>query len=98
MTQPLNVPRKLRQIDNDVQSIYEMLSGIAGTQLRHGNRLDELAAQLDRMDARLASHDETLASHSDILASHSEMLTSHSRRLEQIDGKLDTVIDMLGDR
>lgn len=44
VTQPLNVPRKLRQLDNDVQSVYGMLTGIAGTQLRHGNRLDELAA------------------------------------------------------
>lgn len=45
------VERKVRQLDNDVQSIYEILSRLEGTQdklvatqRRHGNRLDEIAA------------------------------------------------------
>lgn len=38
------VEREVRQLDNDVQSIYEMLAGIQGTQRRHGNRLEEIDA------------------------------------------------------
>jgi division protein CdvB (Snf7/Vps24/ESCRT-III family) len=45
--------RKIRQLDNDVQSMYEMLAGIAGTQARHGNRLDEIDSRLGEMDTRL---------------------------------------------
>lgn len=98
MTRPLNVPRKLRQLDNDVQSIYEMLTGIAGTQVRHGNRLDELATQLDRMDAQLLLHDQKLSAHGEMLASHGETLAAHGERFDRIDLKLDTIIGLLEHR
>ncbi|CAN5327790.1 hypothetical protein BH24ACT9_BH24ACT9_12400 [soil metagenome] len=45
--------RKIRQLDNDVQSIYEMLSAISGTQLRHGNRLDEIDQRLEAVEGKL---------------------------------------------
>lgn len=45
--------RKVRQNDNDIQAIYEMLSTIAGTQKRHTNRLDEIDSQLEGMDTKL---------------------------------------------
>ena len=60
MAQPVDVRRKLRQLDNDVQSIYAMLASITGTQQRHGNRLDELAEQLDRHGEQLGDHGEQL--------------------------------------
>ncbi len=44
MTTPPEIARKVRQLDNDVQAIYEMLAGISATQLRQGNRLEEIAA------------------------------------------------------
>jgi hypothetical protein len=37
--------RKVRQLDNDVQAIYEMLTGISATQHRQGNRLEEIATE-----------------------------------------------------
>jgi hypothetical protein len=61
MTQA-QMERKLRQLDNDVQSIYEMLTGIAGTQMRQGNRLEELATGQERLAAqqeRLAAQMES---------------------------------------
>ncbi|MGI8574628.1 MAG: hypothetical protein ACR2MA_04630 [Egibacteraceae bacterium] len=104
MALPVDVQRKLRQLDNDVQSIYEMLAGIAGTQTRHGNRLDELAAQLETMDTQLAanseqlrSHGEQLAANSEQLRSHGEQLASHGGRLQEMDTKLDIIISMLDD-
>ena len=45
----------MRQLDNDVQSIYEMLNGITSTQQRHTNRFRELAEQVD---ARFAAVDQ----------------------------------------
>ena len=38
-----DLTRKVRQLDNDVQAVYEMLASIASTQQRQANRLEELA-------------------------------------------------------
>lgn len=53
MMQPVDMERKLRQLDNDVQSIYEMLAGISASVARWGNRLEELDAKLDAVDVKL---------------------------------------------
>ena len=47
MTTPADIERKVRQLDNDVPSIYEMLAGISATQRRQGNRLTEMDSKLD---------------------------------------------------
>ncbi|GAB3910941.1 hypothetical protein GCM10029964_115730 [Kibdelosporangium lantanae] len=44
MASPAEIERKVRQLDNDVQSIYEMLATIEATQKRQGNRLNEIVA------------------------------------------------------
>ncbi|ONI90657.1 hypothetical protein ALI144C_02935 [Actinosynnema sp. ALI-1.44] len=46
----------MRQLDNDVQSIYEMLATIEATQKRQGNRLNEIAATQSEVVATLADH------------------------------------------
>lgn len=53
MTTPADLTRKVRQLDNDVQSIYEMLTRIDATQQRHSHRLDEVAGRLDEVVGRL---------------------------------------------
>ena len=53
MTMPLEAERKIRQLDNDVQSIYEMLAEIAATQRRQGNRLAEVDTKLTEVDTKL---------------------------------------------
>lgn len=109
MGQPVDVQRKLRQLDGDVQSIYEMLAGITGTQERHGNRLNELAEQLDLHGGRLndmseqlelhgeqlRNHGEQLRDHGEQLRSHGEQLRSHGERLVRMDTKLDTILRLL---
>jgi len=50
---PVELERKVRQLDNDVQSIYELLNSISSTQQRHTNRLGELAAKVDAVDEKL---------------------------------------------
>jgi hypothetical protein len=42
MTSPVEIERKVRHIDNDIESIYSMLATIAATQMRQGNRLNEI--------------------------------------------------------
>ena len=54
---PAEVERKVRQLDNDMQSVYEMLSAIQGTQTRHTNRLLELDVKLTGHDTRFDAHD-----------------------------------------
>lgn len=54
---PGEIERKVRQLDNDVQSIYELLAGLSATQTRHGNRLDTIEGHLERIDGRLDGMD-----------------------------------------
>jgi hypothetical protein len=55
-----DLTRKVRQLDNDVQAVYEMLASIAATQQRQANRLEELTTAqaeqsvvLDEANAKL---------------------------------------------
>jgi outer membrane murein-binding lipoprotein Lpp len=52
---PAEVERKVRQLDNDVQSIYELLMGIQSTQTRHTNRLHELGEDVGALSAKVDS-------------------------------------------
>ena len=52
-TTPDDLGRKVRQLDNDVQSIYEMLATIEATQRRQGNRLEEIAGSQTEQGAKL---------------------------------------------
>ncbi len=67
MMTPAEIERKVRQLDNDVQSIYEMLAEISITQRRQGNRLNELDGKLDELDGKLNSMDGKLNSMLDLL-------------------------------
>jgi len=57
---PGEFERMVRQLDNDVQSIYEMLAGISAQQARQGNRLDSIDGRLDAMDTRFDAMDTRL--------------------------------------
>lgn len=87
MTSPA-LERKIRQLDNDVQSIYEMLSSISGTQLRHGNRFDEIDQRLESMDARLSGVEGRLSG-------VEGRLGGVEGRLESVEGKIDSVLEIL---
>lgn len=52
-TSPEDTARKVRQLDNDVQSIYEMLGRIDATQRRQANRLEEIATAQSTQGAKL---------------------------------------------
>ena len=54
---PAEVERKVRQLDNDVQSIYELLMAIQSTQTRHTNRLHELGEDVGSLSTRVDALD-----------------------------------------
>jgi hypothetical protein len=60
VTTPAEIERKVRQLDSDVMSIYEMLteldSGVKkvqASQLRQGSRLDQIEGRLAGVDGKL---------------------------------------------
>lgn len=56
MTQA-EIERKVRQLDNDVQSVHELLRSISATQTRHGNRLDSLDGKVDSLRLKFGTLD-----------------------------------------
>jgi hypothetical protein len=60
MTTPAEIERKVRQLDNDVASTYELLTDLdlgvkklAAGQLRQGSRLDQIEDRLTNVDNKL---------------------------------------------
>ena len=82
MTTP-DLSRKVRQLDNDVQSIYEILARIELTQGRHTNRFNEMGHDLDGLRARLDAHDGRFDA-------HDARFDAHDARFDAIDARLDT--------
>ncbi|MGQ0574622.1 MAG: hypothetical protein ACT4RN_10525 [Pseudonocardia sp.] len=83
MTSAGGMARKVQQLDNDVQAIYEMLATIQATQTRQHNRLNEIAgAQVE--------HTATLAEHTATLAEHTVTLAEHGVKLDRIIALLDS--------
>ncbi len=50
---PVEIERKVRQHDNDITEIYQMLAHIQGVQGRHTMRLGELGAALGIVDSKV---------------------------------------------
>src|SRR5215211_488406 len=51
MSVPAEIERKVRQHDNDIRAIYELLTEISDNLVRHGNRLTDLDGKLTRSSA-----------------------------------------------
>ncbi len=81
MTTPPDIARKVRQLDHDVQAIYEMLAGISATQQRQGNRLEEIAA----------SQAESAASQAELATTQAELAATQAEH----GTKLDAILELL---
>lgn len=90
MTTPA-LQRKVRQLDNDVQSIYELLAGISSTQVRHGNRLGELDQRFDGLETRF----DGLETRFDALDGKVDGVDG---KVDGLGSKLDSVLDLLRGR
>ncbi len=81
MTTPPEIARKVRQLDHDVQGIYEMLAGISATQHRQGNRLEEIAT----------SQADLATSQADLTAAQAGLATTQAEH----GTKLDVILELL---
>lgn len=87
-----DIDNQVRQLDLEVQSIYEMVARIQGTQTRHTNRLSELAIRLDEVN-------EVLGMRVSLADQHSvERGAAVEARLDRLENRLDEVLDLLRGR
>jgi chaperonin cofactor prefoldin len=56
-TGPIDIERKVRQLDNDVMSIYDMLVSIQHTQQRHSERFNDVDRRFETLESRIDSLD-----------------------------------------
>jgi chromosome segregation ATPase len=82
MTSDSDLGRRVRRLENETDSIYEILTEIRSTQVDHGHRLDGLDTRLDGLDTRLDGLDTRL----DGLDTRLDGLDT---RLDGVDGRLD---------
>ncbi|HEY0948606.1 hypothetical protein [Nocardioides sp.] len=100
---PAEIERKVRQLDHDVQSIYELLMGIQSTQTRHTNRLHELGEDVGALGARLDALDtkvDAIDTKVDALDTKVDALDTKVGALDgkvgALDGKVDTLTGQMG--
>ncbi|NLG21556.1 MAG: hypothetical protein GX555_09045, partial [Actinomycetales bacterium] len=62
MTSP-GIEQKVRQLDNDVHAIYDMLGKISTTQDQHTTRLAEITEDIAAIKSSVAAHDARFDSH-----------------------------------
>lgn len=95
MTSQPGLERKMRQLDNDVQSIYEMLASIVSTQARHNNRFEELAQDIAAHNPRFDALERHATAMEERLTAVEERLTGVEERLTGVEEKLDTIVALL---
>lgn len=85
---PGDTERKVRELDNDVQAIYEMLSRIEATQRRHDSRFAEIGDDIRDLRGQVTALDGKVTSLDD-------KVTSLDKKVTSLDTKLDRVIGLL---
>jgi hypothetical protein len=94
---PPEMQRKVTQLGNDVNDIYEMLSTISMTQTHHGRRLNDVEAKIDGVETRLTARLDGLGTRLDGLDTRLDGLDTRldglDTRLDGIQGRLGTVDD-----
>lgn len=81
MTISGSIEQKVRQLDNDVHALYELIHKISTTQGRHTNRLAEITEDLAAIRTSISGHDARFE--------------SMEGKLDALEGKLDRVLDLL---
>lgn len=90
-----DLEQKVRQLDNDVYAIYEMLSNIQITQRRHTNRFAEIGEDLLELKEKIGGHDKRFDEHDKRFDQHDKRFDQHDKRFDELDAKLDTVLELL---
>lgn len=93
MTTPGEITRKVRQLDNDVQAINDLLKDIAAVRRTQAGQLDELAAGQNRLGGvqlrqnnRLDEFAATQEQHTDALRDLAATQLRQGNRLDELAG------------
>jgi hypothetical protein len=97
MTEP-DVGRKVRQLGNDVDEIYDLLKDISKTQARHGAALANLNVAVSDIQVRQGSRLDALDSKVGRLETRFDGLETRFDGLETRFGRLETRFDGLETR
>ncbi|MGH3430169.1 MAG: hypothetical protein ACRD3Q_11995 [Terriglobales bacterium] len=86
---PTNIERKIRQLDNDVAAIYELLGNISSDQKRCFIRLDAVDTQLVELGGRLNGVDLRLDRVDERLSGIDTRLDGMDKRFDGMDKRFD---------
>ncbi len=93
------IQRKIGQLRHDVDDVYELVDGtnklvtkIAGTQQRHGTRLEEIQQALDLTVGRMDRIEDTQRRQGDTLQRQED---TQRRQYETLNAKLDDIVALL---
>jgi len=89
------VVRKIRQLDGDVMSLYELLTDISTTQAAHGERLDALDDRVSRLDDRVSRLDDRVSRLDDRVSQLDDRLSQLDDRVSRLDDRLSQLDDRL---
>ena len=86
---PVEIERKVRQHDNDITEIYQMLAHIQGVQGRHTMRLGELGAALGIVDSKVDAVDHKVDQLDAKVNGLEHKVDGLEQKVSEIDQKLD---------
>ena len=92
---PGELQRKVRQLDNDMQATYSMLTDITATQKRMGTRLDSLEEKVDSLDTKFTSKIDHLETRFDGLETRFDGLET---KVDSLAVDLTTVLELVRGR
>ena len=90
MSQP-EMERNIVRNTNDIESIYDLLSGIDSTLTEHTGRFDAMDGRFDAIDGRFDGIDARLAMHDGRFDGIDARLAMHDGRFDGIDARLETL-------
>ena len=81
---PVEIERKVRQHDNDITEIYQMLAHIQGVQGRHTMRLGELGAALGIVDSKVDGLDSKVDALDTKVGGHEQNVDALDTRVDRL--------------
>lgn len=95
MTSP-ELGQKVRQLDNDVQAIYEMISTIQSTQMRHTNRFAEIGADIGELKTKVDGLEQRFDGFEKRFDGLEQRFDGLEKRFDGLELKVDTILERLG--
>ena len=95
MTSDLSIKRRVGRLENETESIYELITEIRSTQLEHTQRFEQIDGRFEQIDARFEQIDarfEQIDTRFEQIDTRFEQIDA---RFEQIDAGLAEIVRRL---